>query len=92
MDPLRLEVRSHPNPPDLWEKAERIRAVLQGMMSDSEPTASELLDAILLDKTKDGGYLRFWYLRLWQALKDAKKHLGYRQLMNIRKRSCQDPK
>ena len=53
--------------------------MLQGMRSDSEPTASELFDSILLDKTKDDGYLRLWYLRLWQALDDAKKDLGYTQ-------------
>lgn len=72
-------------PPDLGEKASRIESMLQRMMSDSEPTASELFDSILLDKTKDDGYLRLWYLRLWQALEDAKKHLGYPQLMNLYK-------
>ena len=68
---------SHLVPPDLEEKADRIEAMLQGMMSDSEPAASELFDSILLDNTKDDSYLRLWYLRLWQALEDAKRHLGY---------------
>ena len=83
MDPLRLEVRSRPKPPDLREKADRIGALLQGIMSDSEPAMAELFDSILLDKTKDDGYLRLWYLRLWQALEDTKKYLGYPQLDNL---------
>ena len=57
--------------------------MLQGMMSDSEPAAPELFDSIILDKTEDDSYLRLWYLRLWQALEDAKKHLGYAQLYNL---------
>ena len=78
------ETISRLEPPDLREKGGRIEAMLQRMMSDSKPVASELFDSILLDKTKDDGYLRLWYLRLWQALEDAKKYLGYPQLMNIR--------
>lgn len=54
-------------------------------MSDSEPTALELFDSIMLDKTRDDSYLRLWYLRLWQALEDAKRHLGYPQLDNLDK-------
>ena len=79
------ETISYLEPQDLGEKADRIRDLLQGMMADSEPVAAELFDSILLDKTKDDGYLRLWYLRLWQALEDAKRHLRYPQLMNIRK-------
>ena len=70
-------------PPDLKKKADRIGTMLQGMMSDSEPAAPELFDSIILDKTEDDSYLRLWYLRLWQALEDAKKHLGYAQLYNL---------
>ena len=77
------ETISFLEPSDLRKKADRIEAMLQGMMSDSEPVAPELFDSILLDKTKDDGYLRLWYLRLWQALEDAKRHLGYRQLDNL---------
>ncbi len=36
-----------------------------------------------MDKTKDDGYLRLWYLRFWQALEDAKRRLGYLQLDNL---------
>ena len=72
-------------PPDLGEKAHRIGAMLQKMLSDSEPAAAELFDSIILDKTKDDGYLRLWYLRLWQALEDAKRHLGRPQLFNCYK-------
>ena len=80
---VKVEVRSRPKPPALREKADRIGALLQGMLSDSEPVAAELFDSILLDKTKDDGYLRLWYLRLWQAVEDAKRHLGYPQLDNF---------
>ena len=81
---LTMEVKErgglpYQKPPDLGEKARRIGARLQGMMSDSAPAAPELFDSILLDKTEDDGYLRLWYLRLWQALDDAKKDLGYTQ-------------
>ena len=79
------ETISYLEPPDLREKADRIEAMLQGMMSDSEPVASELFDSILLGKTKDDGYLRLWYLRLWQALEDGGSHLGYLQLDNCNK-------
>ena len=73
------ETISYLEPPDLREKADRIESMLRRMVSDSKPTASELFDSILLDKTKDDGYLRLWYLRLWQALDDAKNDLGYTQ-------------
>ena len=75
----RLEVTSRPKPPNLKKKADKIGALLQGMRSDSEPAMAELFDSIMLDKTEDDGYLRLWYLRLWQALEDAKEDLGYTQ-------------
>ena len=68
---------------DLRKKVGRIGAMLQRMRSDSEPVTAELFDSILLDKTKDDGYLRLWYLRLWQAVEDAKRLLGYPQLDNL---------
>lgn len=68
---------SHLEPPDLKEKGGRIEARLREMMADSKPAALEMFDSIILDKTKDDSYLRLWYLRLWQALDDAKRHLGY---------------
>ena len=80
-----LETMSRLEPPDLREKVGRIGSMLQEMISDSESAAPELFDAILLDKTKDDRYLRLWYLRLWQALEDAKRHLGHPQLSNVRK-------
>ena len=80
---LSLVVQSRLEPSTLRKKADKIGALLQGMMSDSEPAVSELFDSILLDKTKDDGYLRLWYLRLWQAVEDAKKYLGSPQLDNI---------
>ena len=80
-----LETISYLDPSDLREKADRIGSMFQEMLSDSEPTAPELFDSIILDKTKDDGYLRLWYLRLWQALEDAKRHLGYPQLDNLKK-------
>lgn len=70
---------------DVKEKADRIKSMLQGMMSDSEPAALELFDSLVQDKAKDDDYLRLWYLRLWQAVEDAKRHLGYPQLENLQK-------
>ena len=82
---LSLEVQSRLEPSTLREKTDRIGALLQGMLSDSEPKAAELFDSILLDMTKDDSYLRLWYLRLWQAVEDARRHIGYPQLWNVRK-------
>ena len=76
------ETISYLEPPALREKADRIGSMLQRMVSDSEPVASELFDSILLDRTEDDRYLRLWYLRLWQALEDGGSHLGYLQLDN----------
>ena len=68
---------------DIREKAARIESMLQSMMTDSDPAERELFDSMVLEKTKDDGYFRLWYLRLWQALDDAGKHLGYPQISNI---------
>ena len=80
---LNVEPISRLKLPDLREKADRIGTMLQRMGSDSEPTVPELFDSIILGKTKDDSYLRLWYLRLWQALEDAKRYLGYPQLDNL---------
>ena len=77
-------VGSRLSPEELEETASRIGSMLQGMMSDPDPVATELFDSIVLDKTNDDGYLRLWYLRLWQAVVDAKKHLGQPGLLNKR--------
>ena len=69
-------------PEELEERASRIGSMVQSMMSDSDPVASELIHSMVLDKTKDDGYLRLSYLRLWQAVEDAKKHLGQAELLN----------
>ena len=68
---------------EMQNKAGRIASMLQHMVSEAEPAALELFDALLLDKTKDDEYLRLWYLRLWQAVEDAGGHLGYPQLSNV---------
>ena len=67
----------------LRDKSGRITSMLQHMVSEAKPAALELCDALLLDKTKDDEYLRLWFLRLWQAVEDAGKHLGYPQLSNV---------
>ena len=69
-------------PDELEDRASRIRAMLGNMMKDSELSAEELFDSMVLGETMDDDYLRFWYLRLWQALDDANKHLGQPQLWN----------
>ena len=77
-----LQTMSRLESRDIREKADRIESMLQAMMSDSEPAAPELFDSMVLDKTKNDGYFRLWYLRLWQAVDDAARHLGYPQLFN----------
>ena len=47
------------------ERVERLRR------ASADLAVNELLIAIRLDKAKDDEYFRLWYLRLWQALRDA---------------------
>ena len=75
--------KTSPLTPDaLEDRASRIRAMLENMMKDSELSAKELFDSMVLGETMDDDYLRLWYLRLWQALDDANKHLDQPQLWN----------
>ena len=62
----------------LREKVAGVRSIYDGLRQDSlkTPQVAELIDAILLDKTRDDAYFRLWYLRLWQAVVDAKRILG----------------
>lgn len=69
--------------PELREKGDRIRSLLQGMMADSTLIDSELCDSFALDKPKDTG--RLSYLDLWESLKDAGKHLNIPQFTNHKK-------
>lgn len=68
----------------LQTKVASIRSIYNGIRRDSMtmPQAAELVDSILLDKTQDDNYFRLWYLRLWQAVMDSKKHLGEPKLAN----------
>ena len=56
-------------------KVDRIRLALEGIQRDAtaKPQIAELMEALLLDRSKDDKYFRLWYLRLWQALNDARK-------------------
>lgn len=67
---------------DIHRKAEKIETMLRAMLREASPILQELFDSIVLDRTEDDSYLRLWYLRLWQAVDDAKRHLGYPQLWN----------
>ena len=69
---------------DVQKIASGIASMIQAMISESDPTARELCDSMVLDKTDDDGYFRLWYLRLWQAVEDAQKYLGYPQLGNTK--------
>ena len=73
-----VRVTSPVDPADLGEKVIRVRAIHDGLRRDSvsRPQVAELIDSVLLDKTKDDGHYRLWYLRLWQAAADAKRLLG----------------
>ena len=77
-----LSTASRVEPSDLSDKGARIGSMLQEMMSESDPVLTELFNSIMMDKTKDDNYLRLWYLRLWQALDDARAHMGKPQLLN----------
>ena len=59
-------------------KVAGVRSIYDGLRQDSlkTPQVAELIDAILLDKTRDDAHFRLWYLRLWQAVVDAKRILG----------------
>jgi hypothetical protein len=77
-----VEAVSRLTPEDLEQKAGRIEAMIKNMMSEANPAAEEVFDSIVLDKSTDDGYLRLSYLRLWQAIEDARKHLGHSGLLN----------
>ena len=64
------------------DNSARIGTMLGAMLADKDAVASELFDSIVMDKTRDDGYLRLWYLRLWQAVEDASAHLGHPQFGN----------
>ena len=64
------------NSTDIAQGAGRIASMLGAMMSDSEQVVPELLDSLVLGESQDDEYLRLWYLRLWEALKEAKPYLG----------------
>ncbi len=55
-----------------------VRSIHDGLRRDAQvdPQISELIDAVLLEKKPDERYFRLWYLRLWQAIADAKRLLG----------------
>ena len=59
-----------------------VRSIYDGLRQDSlkTPQVAELIDAILLDETQDDAHFRLWYLRLWQAVVDAKRILGQPKL------------
>ena len=70
-----LRVKSRLEEKDLETKVDRIRLALKGIQRDAtaKPQIAELMEAVLLDRSKDDKYFRLWYLRLWQALMDARK-------------------
>lgn len=73
-----LRVDSPVDTDGLERKVERIRSIHDGMKRDSAnmPQVAELIDSVLLDQTQDEGHFRLWYVRLWQAVVDAKRYLG----------------
>ena len=62
----------------LRDKVTGVRSIYDGLRRDSVtmPQVAELVDSVLLDNTQDDRYFRLWYLRLWQAVVDAKRLLG----------------
>ena len=64
-------------------KAARIGTLFRGLDRDRGILeVAELIDAVHLGKSQHDEYLRLWYLRLWQAARDAGRHLGFRQFEN----------
>ena len=73
-----LRVSSPVDTDGFREKIAGVQSICRGLRRDSltTPQVAELIDSILLDETKYERYFRLWYLRLWQAMADAKKILG----------------
>ena len=69
-------------PQELEQRSSYLEAMVESMMLESDPTIAEVIDSIVLDKSTDDGYLRLSYLRLWQAVEDARRHLGQPELLN----------
>ena len=67
---------------ELKERTARITSMVDNMMSESAPVLAELFDSVILDKSTDDGYLRLAYLRLWQAIEDARRQLAKPGLLN----------
>ena len=69
----------------LVEKVARVQSLYQGLSRDSvsTPQMAELIDSVLLDKTRDEGHYRLWYLRLCQAILDSKRVLEVPQFENM---------
>ena len=73
-----LRVSSPVDAKGLRDKVTGVRSIHDELRRDSvtKPQVAELIDSVLLDKTQDDRYFRLWYLRLWQAVADAKRLLG----------------
>ena len=68
---------------DMAAKAARIGTIACGLHRDRGiPQVAELIDAVHLGKSQNDEYLRLWYLRLWQAAREAGRHLGFPQFEN----------
>ena len=63
------------NSTDVAEGADRMASMLEAIMSGSEQVLPELFDSLVLGESQNDEYLRLWYLRLWEALKEANAHL-----------------
>ena len=76
------------------ERASRIRAIHQGISEDLAGLEdskrrwqiAEVIDSVLWVKGLDDAQFRLWYLRLWQALNDARVILGNPKFRN----DCKD--
>ena len=67
-------------------KAARIGTMFRGLDRDRGiPEVAELIDAVHLGKSRHDEYLRLWYLRLWQAARDAGRCLGFPQFENTQR-------
>lgn len=69
---------------EISDKADRLTRMIGRMAADRDPVAGELFDSLVLPDDARDPELRLWYLRLWQAVSDARGRLNRPGLLNER--------
>ena len=79
-----LEVLASFSDAEISDKAAKLTAMIGLMASDRAPVAAEVFDSLVLPGDARDPELRLWYLRLWQAVRDAKNWLARPKFLNER--------